>query len=182
MKNFKTIGGVLVIVGGLISIVGVLLPNFLKDEIKKQENNHIEVKNPCKEEAFVDKAIIVASKESEIEENYNYKLATNAIELEEYMDGFSYEIEEIYLDYTTYDYLIYYVNNQKLCSRRDYITNFEVNNNVARIELTKNEFDTSSCDYYTTYAHVIEVKKGVLEKTVLVNATTKEDPQKNCYK
>ena len=75
-----------------------------------------------------------------------------------------------------------YVNNKKLCSRRDYITNIDAHNNVVRLELTKNEFDTSECDYYTTYAHVLEVKKGTLEKTVLVNATTKEDPQKGCYK
>ena len=31
MKNLKTIGGVLVIIGGLFSIVGVLLPNFEKE-------------------------------------------------------------------------------------------------------------------------------------------------------
>ena len=181
MKNLKTIGGVLVIVGGLLATVGILLPNFI-DENKKQKNNHVEVKDPCKENVFEDKAIIVASKESQNEENYNYKLATDAIEFETYMDGFSYELEEIYLDHTTYDYLIYYVNNKKLCSRRDYITNIDAHNNVVRIDLTKNEFDTSECDYYTTYAHVLEVKKGTLEKTVLVNATIKEDPQKGCYK
>ena len=38
MKNLKTIGGVLVIVGGLLATVGILLPNFT-DEDKKQKNN-----------------------------------------------------------------------------------------------------------------------------------------------
>lgn len=181
MKKNKTIGGILVIVGGLLAIAGIFLPNFLPDK-KLNKKNHVEEQDICKEVKHEEKTKIVAEMYTDNEVNYQYKLATNAIEFEEYIDGFSYDLEEVSLDFSSYDYLIYYVNNKKLCNRNDYLTHFEAYNNVVRLELTKNDFNTTECDYFTTYAHVLEIEKGILEKNVVVNVTNKDDPQKDCYK
>lgn len=182
MKKNKNIASIFVIIGGVLVIAGIVVKNFVPEKEKEYKSHVVEEKDLCEQTLYEEKTKIIAVKYSDIKENYEYKLATNQFEFDEYISDYEYELEDVYFDHSNYDYLIYYIDDGNLCNKSKLLTNYSINNNIIELEFTKNELNQTTCNYNIKYAYVLEIEKYQLSGDFIVKTTTKEDPYKECYK
>lgn len=186
MKKNKKIAYILIIIGAIAITTGIILDNFiLKDENSKNINAHQKEKvEPCKSIDYNEKASFVFTSYDIAAKDKKPILLTEIDDFYAEMNSFeiSDDIEST-LNFDTYDYLIYFKNDDKNCSRTKYLTNYTLNNNNLIIEFTNSEFNNSKCNQEVFYAYGIPLEKNKFNlETSTIDINNLEDPFKDCYK
>ena len=166
MKKTKLFATIAVILGGLLTSAGILVNAFMPSEENESGENHEPIKvEKCKTE-----------KES------SYKLLKNEEDYSSVTFGYEQKNEELQLDFSNYDYLVYFLYEEKTCEKTNYLTDYNLSGNKLNIEFTKYEFNKAECSENIIYGYGIAIEKDkYVEGQTKVETTNKEDPFKECY-
>lgn len=185
MKKTKLFATIAVILGGLLTSAGILVNAFMPSEENESGENHEPIKvEKCKTINLEEKNTFIISKYalSETEKESSYKLLKNEEDYSSVTFGYEQKNEELQLDFSNYDYLVYFLYEEKTCEKTNYLTDYNLSGNKLNIEFTKYEFNKAECSENIIYGYGIAIEKDkYVEGQTKVETTNKEDPFKECY-
>lgn len=184
-KNKRNLISGIMVFGGLIILGAGVVINSLPNKEEGSSVSHEPPKvDKCKSISYDQKQELLMYRYlSEGEEKVlEYQLIKTNEEFNELLLEYEYDSEELNLDFSTYDYLIYFVYDNN-CNNSKYLTDYKLEGNTLSIELTNSEFNKEQCSSKKVYGYVIKIEKDkFISGTSKVEITNKEDPFKDCYK
>ena len=185
MKKTKLFAVIAVILGGVSISAGILINAFAGKEENKSGANHEPTKiEKCKTLSLEEKNTFIISKYalSEIDKEYDYKLLKNEEDYSNITYSYEQNNEELELDFSNYDYLVYFIYEEQICEKTNYLTDYNLSGNKLNIEFTKYEFNKTECSENTIFGYGIAIEKDkYIEGQTKIEITNKEDPFKECY-
>ena len=186
MKKTKLYATIAVIVGEILTTTSILVNKYGKEKEKDSGINHEPAEvDKCKSISLEEKNTFIIKKAATTEEDKksSYKLLTIDEDFSNLLNEYEQNNEELQLNFTNYDYLVYFMYENNTCDKTNYLTDYNLNGNALNIEFTKSEFNKAECDEESVYGYGIAIEKNkFVEGQTNIEIINKEDPFKDCYK